>query len=213
MKIKSSPNNRIDAIIKGLLEANNIANEHSQLPLARMPEYFMAVHVAEHIAKSFVNFGYHLEASVKQTLIDAGVDNQEIEDLLEDEKLRGNGRFDLVIRTGKKDYPAHILEFKRGARSAHLLKDFERLAYVSKIAHNGEKLKSNYMVFTTKRPESKILAMLEAQAEERKSRQPRARNAVSYKLKAYQPVPHWAKGDKARKPLHMAIAIVEIKFD
>ncbi|MBH3383223.1 hypothetical protein I5S53_04430 [Pseudomonas juntendi] len=211
-KTKSSPSNRINQIIEGLLKASDKANKNAQLPLARMPEYFMAVHVAEHFANEFANFGYHLEASVKQTLSDAGVDESEIEDLLQDENLRGNGRFDLVIRTGKKNLPAHILEFKRGARSAHLLKDFERLAYVSKIAHDGEKLKTNYMVFTTKRPESKIVAMLDAQAEARKTNQPRARNKVAYALKAYEPISHWAKGDKTRKPLDMAIAVVEIKY-
>lgn len=80
--LKSSPTNRLEAIVEGLIHASNMALKHADMPLSRMPEYFMAVHVAQHIAKSFANFGYRLEASVKQTLSDAGVDESEIDDLL-----------------------------------------------------------------------------------------------------------------------------------
>ncbi|WP_410480673.1 hypothetical protein ACJ70E_15755 [Pseudomonas plecoglossicida] len=194
------------------MHASDMALEHSDMPLSRMPEYFMAVHVAHHVAKSFNNFGYRLEASVKQTLADAGVDEGEINDLLENDELRGNGRFDLVLRTGKKGLPAHVLEFKRGARSAHLLKDMIRLAYVAKTVVAGARLETNYLVFTTKKSEDRLLTMLQEQEAELRSENPRARGRVAYTLKKYQPIQHWAKGDSTRAPLHMAVAVFEVKY-
>lgn len=210
--LKSSPANRLDAIVNGLIHASDMALEHADMPLSRMPEYFMAVHVAHHVAKSFTNFGYRLEASVKQTLADAGVEADEINDLLENDHLRGNGRFDLVLRTGKKGVPAHVLEFKRGARSAHLLNDMIRLAYVAKTVAAGARLETNYLVFTTKKSEPRLLTMLQEQEAELKSNNPRARGRVTYTLKKYQPIPHWAKEDSNRTPQHMAVAVFEVKY-
>ena len=210
--LKSSPANRLDAIIEGLIHASDMALKHADMPLSRMPEYFMAVHVAQHVAKSFASFGYRLEASVKQTLADAGVDDDEIDDLMENDDLRGNGRFDLVLRTGKKGTPAHVLEFKRGSRSAHLLKDLIRLAYVTRTVHAGARLETNYLVFTTKKSEERLLTMLQEQEAERRRNHPRARSQVAYSLKRYHPIRHWAKDDNNRNPLHMAVAVFEVSY-
>ena len=210
--LKSSPENRLNAIIEALVDASDRALEHSDSPLSRMPEYFMAVHVANHFAQSFSNFGYRLEASVKQTLADAGVEEDEINDLLETPELRGNGRFDVVLRTGRRGVPAHVLEFKRGSRSAHLLKDLIRLAHVSKTVSDGARLETNYLVFTTKKTESRLLAMLGEQEAERKKTNPRARGKVTYTLKKYQPIAHWAKDDPKRAPQHMAVAVFEVRY-
>ncbi|MGP5356115.1 hypothetical protein [Pseudomonas helleri] len=207
--LKSSPNNRLDAIVEGLIHASDMALKHADMPLSRMPEFFMAVHVAQHVAKSFKNFGYRLEASVKQTLADAGVDEAEINDLLSNPDLRGNGRFDLVLRTGKKGTPAHVLEFKRGSRSAHLLKDLTRL---TRTVHAGARLKTNYLVFTTKKSEERLFTMLQAATVEYKRNHPRARSQVAYALKRYQPIPHWAKDDDNRNRLHMAVAVFEVSY-
>lgn len=209
--LKSSPANRLDAIVEGLIQASHMALEHADMPLSRMPEYFMAVHVAHSIARAFTSFGYRLEASVKQTLSDAGVKKSEIDDLLENKHLRGNGRFDLVLRTGKKGMPAHVLEFKRGSRSAHLLKDINRLAYVSRTVNAGARLETNYLVFTTKKSEERLLSMLHEQEVDRRRSNPRARGHVTFTLKKYQQIPHWAKDDDKRSPLHMAVAIFEVR--
>ncbi|MES2868964.1 MAG: hypothetical protein V4749_05275 [Pseudomonadota bacterium] len=210
--LKSSPTNRLDAIVEGLIHASDMAYKHADMPLSRMPEYFMAVHVAQHIAKSFANFGYRLEASVKQTLADAGVDEDELDDLMDDDDLRGNGRFDLVLRTGKKGIPAHVLEFKRGSRSAHLSKDLIRLACVSRTVHAGARLETNYLVFTTKKSEERLLTMLQEEEAERRRNHPRARGRVVCALKRYHPIRHWAKDDNNRNPLHMAVAVFEVSY-
>ncbi|MBK3446340.1 hypothetical protein [Pseudomonas lactis] len=210
--LKSSPTNRLDAIVEGLFHASNMALKHADMPLSRMPEYFMAVHVAQHIAKSFANFGYRLEASVKQTLSDAGVDESEIDDLLKIDDLRGNGRFDLVLRTDKRGMPAHVMEFKRGSRSAHLAKDLIRLAHVTKTVHAGARLETNYLVFTTKKSQERLLLMLQAAEAERRFNHPRARGQVSCTLKRYHPIPHWAKDDDSRTARHMAVAVFEVRY-
>jgi hypothetical protein len=210
--LKSSSGNRLDAILKALSHASEMAKEHCDMPLSRMPEYFMAVHVAHYFARSFSSFGYRMEASVKETLVDAGVDDDEINALLENEQLRGDGRFDLVLRTGRRGVPAHVMEFKRGSRSAHLYKDLVRLAYVSRTVREGARLETNYLIFTTKKSEDRLLAMLEAQQTEHHAQYPRARGRISYALKRYQAISHWAKDDATREEKHMAIAIFEIKY-
>lgn len=209
---KSSPNNRLDAIVEGLLHASDMAIKQADMPLSRMPEYFMAVHVAQHVAKSFSNFGFRLEASVKQTLTDAGVNESEIDDLLENDNLRGNGRFDLVLRTGRRGIPAHVMEFKRGSRGAHLANDLIRLAYVTRTVHAGARLETNYLVFTTKKSEDKLRSMVQEEEAALKLIHPRARGKVAFDLKRYQPIPHWAKDDEKKISLHMAVAVFEISY-
>jgi len=210
--LKSSPSNRLDAITDALSLASDMALEHSDMPLSRMPEYFMAVHVAAYFARSFSSFGYRMEASVKETLIDAGVDEDEINALLENELLRGNGRFDLVLRTGRRGVPAHVLEFKRGSRNDHLFKDLVRLAYVSRTVREGSRLETNYLVFTTKKSEERLLAMLSEQEADHHAQFPRGRGKVSYALKRYQAIPHWSKDDVKREKKHMAIAVFEVRY-
>lgn len=210
--LKSSSGNRLDEIINALTHASDMAREHCDMPLSRMPEYFMAVHVAHHFARSFSNFGYRMEASVKETLIDAGIEEEEINELLEIDHLRGNGRFDLILRTGRRGVPAHVLEFKRGSRSDHLFKDLVRLSYVSRTVREGSRLETNYLVFTTKKPKERLLAMLSEQEAEHHAQYPRGRRNVSYSLQRYQVIAHWAKGDAKRESKHMAVAVFEVKY-
>jgi hypothetical protein len=208
--MKSSSNNRLNAIIDGLMCASNMALKHADMPLARMPEFFMAMHVATHFAESFANFGYRLEASVKQTLAEAGLDEDEITDLLSQPELRGNGRFDLLLRTGRRGVPAHIMEFKRGSRNEHLFNDLIRLSYVARTVHAGSRLETNYLVFTTKKTEGRLLSMLQEQEKEHLRTHRRARSSVVYSLKRHQEIPHWDKGDAERNPVYMAVAVFEV---
>lgn len=211
--LKSSSSNRLNAIVEALSHASDMARDHCDTPLSRMPEYFMAVHVAHHFANSFSNFGYRMEASVKETLADAGVDESEINDLLEGHPhLRGNGRFDLVLRTGRRGVPAHVIEFKRGSRNDHLLKDLIRLAYVSSTVNESTRLETNYLVFTTKKTKDRLLAMLHEQEADYREANPRGRGRLDYTLKKYQQIPHWAKDDSSRAAKYMAIAVFEVKY-
>lgn len=145
--IKSSPQNRIAAIMDALLEAHEDAKQLSDSALHKMPEFFMAIRVADYFATHFINFGYRLEAQVKRTFEGADLWHQDIEQLLDDPEVRSNGRFDLVLRTGKKGRPAHVLEFKRGTKVESLLKDARRLAKICEHA-GTERLRTNYLVFT-----------------------------------------------------------------
>lgn len=210
--LKSSSNNRLDAIMQALMHASQMAFENCDMPLSRMPEYFMAVHVARHFADSFSNFGYRLEASVTETLLDAGVSEDDINDLMSNKNLRGNGRFDLVLRTGRRGVPAHVIEFKRGSRNSHLYKDLVRLSYVSNTVREDQRLVTNYLVFTTKKTEDGLRTMLATQEAEHRAEFPRARGRTSNELKRYQPVPHWAKDDAKREEKHMAVAVFEVKY-
>lgn len=144
--IKSSPYNRLHAIQDAMLQAHQDAVSLSRSSLNRMPEYFMAVRVADYFARHFVNFGYRLEAPVKRTFDEADL-RYSREELLEDPELRPNGRFDLVLHTGKSGRPAHVIEFKRGARLEHLWPDVRRLARVCEYA-GPKRLRTNYLVVT-----------------------------------------------------------------
>lgn len=209
--IKSSSASRMAAILEALSEASDLAISQCDTPLGRMPEYFMAVHVANHFAKKFVNFGYRLEASVKETLADAGVDDAEIDDLLEIDHLRGNGRFDLVLRTGRRGIPAHVVEFKRGSRSAHLFGDLKRLSYVSMAVHDASRLKTNYLVFTTRKSQDALHDMLKTQEAEDHAVNPRGRDQLNFVLRGYEEIPHWTKDDSKREPKSMAVAVFEVQ--
>lgn len=152
--MKSSPNNRINAIIDALLAAHDDAQNLSLSSLNRMPEFFMAVRVADYFAEHFINFGYRLESSVKRTLEASEMRADDIEELLQDPDLRSDGRFDLVLHTGKKGKTAHIIEFKRGDAMRGLITDIRRLAKVSAQAERHS-LKTNYLVLTRRCPAEK----------------------------------------------------------
>ncbi|GGW21521.1 hypothetical protein [Vreelandella hamiltonii] len=153
--MKSSPNNRINAIMEALLEAHEEAQQVSHSSLHRMPEYFMTMRVADYFAKNFLNFGYRLEAQVRRTFEASDMNVGDISELLEDTDLRSDGRFDLVIHTGKKGRPAHILEFKRkDSNMQGIISDMRRLAKISCTAKRHS-LKTNYLVLTRNCQEEK----------------------------------------------------------
>lgn len=149
--LKSSPTNRLIAIEDALLAAHQDAISHARSSLHRMPEYFMPMRVADYFATRFANFGYRLEAQVKRTFEESDIQDSDIDRLLSEPDLRPEGRFDLVLRTGKRGRAAHILEFKRGDSTRGLIDDVRRLAKVSQHA-GRHSLKTNYLVLTRRCP-------------------------------------------------------------
>ncbi|WIX33915.1 hypothetical protein QO259_04410 [Salinicola sp. JS01] len=149
--MRSSPNNRLNAIMEALLAAHNDAQQLSRSSLHRMPEFFMAMRVADYFAEHFDNFGYRLEAQVKRTFEASDMQVDDITELLREPDLRPEGRFDLVLHTGKRGRTAHILEFKRGDAMRGLISDIRRLAKVSRHA-GRHSLKTNYLVLTRRCP-------------------------------------------------------------
>ncbi|WP_442488325.1 hypothetical protein [Halomonas litopenaei] len=149
--MRSSPNNRIGAIMAALLDAHDDAQRLSRSSLHRMPEFFMATRVADYFAAHFDNFGYRLEAQVKRTFEASDMPLDDIAELLQHPDLRPDGRFDLVLHTGKRGRTAHILEFKRGDAMRGLISDIRRLAKVCRHA-GRHSLKTNYLVLTRRCP-------------------------------------------------------------
>lgn len=207
---KSSSENRLDAIVQALVQANEKAKVLSKCRLSRMPEYFMVCEVADYFAKHFKNFGYRLEASVKGTLADAGVAEKQIDQLLRREELRGNGRFDLVVRTGRRGVPAHVVEFKRGSRHQHLLKDLIRLAYVCESVGERTRLETNYLVFTTSQTREQLCKMLHEQERERPKQS--VDKGVRYTLARYQQIDHWMNPSFEMTSKPLAVAVFEVRF-
>ena len=152
--MRSSPNNRLNAIMEALLAAHDDAQRLSRSSLHRMPEFFMAMRVADYFAVHFDNFGYRLEAQVKRTFEASDMRVDDITELLQEPDLRADGRFDLVLHTGKRGRTAHILEFKRGDAMRGLISDIRRLAKVSRHA-GRHSLKTNYLVLTRRCPSNR----------------------------------------------------------
>ncbi|MCL5425612.1 MAG: hypothetical protein M1154_08280 [Gammaproteobacteria bacterium] len=150
-KFKSSPSTRLEAIENALLTAHQDALRYSHSSLHRMPEYFMAMRVADYFATHFINFSYRLEAQVKRTFEESDIQTRNIQRLLAEPDLRPEGRFDLVLRKGKQGRTAHIIEFKRGDSTRGLIGDIRRLAKVSQHAGHHS-LKTNYVVLTRRCP-------------------------------------------------------------
>lgn len=152
--MKSSPNNRIDAIMDALLLAHEESQQLSRSSLHRMPEYFMTMRVADYFATHFTNFGYRLEAQVKRTFESSDMNVSDISELLQEPDLRPDGRFDLVLHTGKRGRTAHILEFKRRDTTRGMISDIRRLAKIS-LSAGRHSLKTNYLVLTRRCPPEK----------------------------------------------------------
>jgi len=208
--IKSSPQSRREAIIHALELAHEEALRHCKCSLNRMPEYFMAVKVAEYIATRFKNFGYRLEASVRDTLQDIDFPGEQIEELMNSPELRGNGRFDLVLRTGKAGLPAHILEFKRGSRSLHLATDISRLAFVCDRVKSGARLETNYLVATTRKTKEE----LESQLREVDQQVAKARwlNEIDFSLAAYKVLGKFTNKQFEVTDRDFAVAVFEVRY-
>lgn len=149
LQLRSSLHSRLIAIEEALLEAHRDAVTHSRSSLNRMPEFFMAMRVADYFAMHFPSFGYRLEAQVKRTFKDGDLCDSDIAQLCHDQELRSDGRFDLVLLAGKRGKPAHVLEFKHGDKLEAVLLDIRRLAKVCELAGNS-RLKTNYLVLTKK---------------------------------------------------------------
>ena len=129
------------------MQAHEEAIQHSQSSLHKMPEYFLAMRVADYFATHFTSFGYRLEAQVKRTFESADLWHHEINTLLDEPEMRSNGRFDLVLIKKGHGRAAHVLEFKRGPKRASLLKDVRRLAKLCEHA-GTHRLGTNYLIFT-----------------------------------------------------------------
>ncbi|WP_372995662.1 hypothetical protein [Marinobacter sp.] len=149
--LRSSGKTRVAEIMNALKAAHDHSIDACNRPLREMPEYFMVTRVGEHLSSRFVNFRYHLEASVSELLTKAGVSKDNQKALERFPELRPNGRFDLTLFTRKRGRPANIIEFKKGTKFADLKKDIDRLALLANAVPEGSRLETSYLVFITKR--------------------------------------------------------------
>ena len=156
--LRSSGKSRLTEIITALKDAHEHSIEACNRPLREMPEYFMVTRVGEHFSSRFSNFGYQLEASVSELLTNAGVSKDSQAALERFPELRPNGRFDLALTTRKKGKPAHIIEFKKGSKFEDLKKDIDRLALLADAVPQGSRLETSYLVFVTKRTNSRTIS-------------------------------------------------------
>lgn len=104
-----------------------------------LPEYYMAVKVAEHIAGSLTTYSFSLEDPIERLAAELGIENFPAE-------FRGGGNADLVLRSAKTGRLKHVVEFKRSISTGEIKKDALRLAKLCMEAPAGHRAEKNFLV-------------------------------------------------------------------
>ena len=105
-----------------------------------LPEYFLSVKTAEFILEHFDSFTFSMEDTISELV--KAIDIPDGDKYL----TRKTGNVDLTLRNRKTHKIKHLVEFKRGFKEEHHLKDIERLAEFCLCSPAGHKVETNFMV-------------------------------------------------------------------
>lgn len=109
-----------------------------------LPEFFLAVKVAEYINSHFPSYCFSMEESLIELCEEVGVDYEDVDSLFRIDK---NTRADLVLKSRKYNTVKHIVEFKRSLHSStQIEKDALRLAWICASAPPKHRIETNYLV-------------------------------------------------------------------
>ncbi len=129
-------------LVEGVLEAAKEAMTKTGCSVNDLPEYFMAVKVADHIFDTMQTYAFTMEDSFQALCEEVGIEQLP-------EECRGSGRADLVLRDRKSRNVKHVVEFKRSIKKAELKKDAIRLAALCQQAPSGYLVEKNFLVAVT----------------------------------------------------------------
>ncbi|WP_337841465.1 hypothetical protein [Rheinheimera sp.] len=129
-----------DSIIDALERASSEAFEKSGVHIRKMPEYFLNVFIANELSNKFPTLGYRLEMPVKEALNEFG-----LEDYINPNELRINGKFDIAIISRNSRKLRHIIEVKRSLSKLQLLKESKRLKALAAEQHQSKRLETGYI--------------------------------------------------------------------
>lgn len=108
-----------------------------------LPEFFLAVKVAEYVNTHFSTFTFSMEDSLSKLCDSVGIDCENID---REFRIEKNTRADLVLKDRKSHNVKHIVEFKRGLDPKQIKKDALRLAWICANAPIMHRIEKNYLV-------------------------------------------------------------------
>lgn len=108
-----------------------------------LPEFFLAVKVAEYVNEHFSTFTFSMEDRMIHICNEVGIDYKKADSEFRINKL---ARADLVLKSKKSKKIKHVIEFKRNIKASQIRKDALRLAWLCASAPPGHKLEKNFLV-------------------------------------------------------------------
>lgn len=129
-------------LVEGVKKAAEEAVAKTGCSVNDLPEYFMAVKVADHVFDTMQTYAFTMEDSFQTLCEEVGIEQLP-------EECRGSGRADLVLRSLKTGRVRHVVEFKRSIKKAELKKDAIRLAKLCQLAPEQHRIEKNFLVAVT----------------------------------------------------------------
>lgn len=129
-------------LVEGVKKAAEDAVAKTGCSVNDLPEYFMAVKVADHIFDTMQTYAFTMEDSFQDLCEEIGIEELP-------EECRGSGRADLVLRGLKTGRVRHVVEFKRSIKKAEIKKDAIRLAKLCELAPEQHRIEKNFLVAVT----------------------------------------------------------------
>lgn len=129
-------------LVEGVKKAAEDAVAKTGCSVNDLPEYFMAVKVADHIFDTMQTYAFTMEDSFQTLCEEVGIEELP-------EECRGSGRADLVLRGLKTGHVRHVVEFKRSIKKAEIKKDAIRLAKLCELAPERHRIEKNFLVAVT----------------------------------------------------------------
>lgn len=140
-------------LAEALKNSCDLAQELTGKSINALPEFFLAVKVAEYVNEHFSTFNFSMEDRMIHICDEVGIDHKKTGAEFRINKLT---RADLVLKSKKSKKIKHVIEFKRNIKPAQIKKDSLRLAWLCASAPLGHKLEKNFLVVVSQL-EQKIL--------------------------------------------------------
>lgn len=128
-----------------------VATELTGKSINALPEFFLAVKVAEFVNEHFSTFTFSIEERLFSICEEVGIDCELADPLYRIDKLT---RADLVLKSKKSKKIKHVIEFKRHLNTSQIRKDTLRLAWLCASAPLGHRLEKNFLVVISHRDSS-----------------------------------------------------------
>lgn len=127
----------------GLENSCAVASEITGKSINALPEFFLAVKVAEYVNEHFSTFSFSMEDRMIHICDEVGIDYRKADPEFRINELT---RADLVLKSKKSNKIKHVIEFKRHLKASQIKKDALRLAWLCASAPLGHRLEKNFLV-------------------------------------------------------------------
>lgn len=130
-------------LASGLESSCSVAQELTGKSVNALPEFFLAVKVAEYVKEHFTSFNFSLEDRMIDICNEVGIEYKSAPAEVRIDKLT---RADLVLKSKKTNKIKHVVEFKRHISITQIKKDALRLAWLCASAPLGHRVEKNFLV-------------------------------------------------------------------